>query len=216
MMIYICTKFHENILNGIRVMERTRKVNRRTDGGHDIIRPVFDGRIKMLKSYFIFILFKKNVEVCKNLVDRVYAVHGGSRGFDTCPNDFSDPIAQDIRTQCALGWKIVVTEWRSVTAVSLNVGGGVCLIKPANLYMCTQTHNKHDEDGRTAPGLRGHGSVPLSHSGKVVTRIGLHTNSVRNEHTHTHTKEMNQATRFNSLSTKSKPNFLSANLKKNV
>ena len=51
MMVYICTKFQENILNGIRVMEQTRKVNgrtdgqRRTDGGHDIIRPVFDGRI---------------------------------------------------------------------------------------------------------------------------------------------------------------------------
>ena len=31
MMVYICSKFHENILNGIRVMERTGKVNRRTD-----------------------------------------------------------------------------------------------------------------------------------------------------------------------------------------
>ena len=45
MTVYICTKFHENILNGIRVMERTRKVDgwtdgwtdRRADGGHDII-----------------------------------------------------------------------------------------------------------------------------------------------------------------------------------
>ena len=65
MMIYICTKFHENILNGIRVMERTRNVNgrtdgrpdRRTDGGHEIIRPVFDGRIKQLVliPYLIFI-----------------------------------------------------------------------------------------------------------------------------------------------------------------
>ena len=63
-MVYICTKFHENILNGIRVMERIQKVNRWTegwmdgqpdgwmdnngwtDGGHNIIRPVFDGRIK--------------------------------------------------------------------------------------------------------------------------------------------------------------------------
>ena len=54
-MVYICTKFHENILNGIRVMERTRKVNRRTDtrtdGGHDIIQPVFDGRIKITKGH---------------------------------------------------------------------------------------------------------------------------------------------------------------------
>ena len=29
------SKFHENILNGIEVMERTRKVNRRTDGKTD-------------------------------------------------------------------------------------------------------------------------------------------------------------------------------------
>ena len=51
MIVYICTKFHENILNGIRVMERTRKSNGRTDGradgGHDILRPVFDGRIRI-------------------------------------------------------------------------------------------------------------------------------------------------------------------------
>ena len=54
MIVYICTKFHENILNGITVMERTQKVNGRMDRqmygwmdrGHDIIRPVFDGHIK--------------------------------------------------------------------------------------------------------------------------------------------------------------------------
>ena len=44
-------------------------------------------------------------------------------------------------------------------------------------------HYKHNEDGRTAPGVRGNGSVPLSHSGNVVTRIGIHTHT----HTHTHT-----------------------------
>ena len=93
----------------------------------------------------------------------------------TCTNVFSDPIGQDIRTQCALSWKIVVSEWRSLIAVSLNFGGGVRLIKPAKLYMCTQTHYKHDENGRTAPGVCGNGSVPLIHSGNVVTRIGLHT-----------------------------------------
>ena len=32
MMVYICTKFPENILNGISVMDRTRKVNGRSDG----------------------------------------------------------------------------------------------------------------------------------------------------------------------------------------
>ena len=36
-------------------------------------------------------------------------------------------------------------------------------------------HYKHNEDGRTAPSVRGNDSVPLSHSGNVVTRIGIHT-----------------------------------------
>ena len=36
-------------------------------------------------------------------------------------------------------------------------------------------HYKHNEDGRTAPGVYGNGSVPLSHSGNVVMRIGIHT-----------------------------------------
>ena len=36
-------------------------------------------------------------------------------------------------------------------------------------------HYKHNEDGRTAPGVCGNGFVPLSHSGNVVTRIGTHT-----------------------------------------
>ena len=67
----------------------------------------------------------------------------------TRPNDFSDPIDQDIRTQWALSWKIVVSEWRSVIAVSLNVGGGVRLIKPAKLYMCSQnTTNTTRTDAR--------------------------------------------------------------------
>ena len=38
---------------------------------------------------------------------------------------------------------------------------------------------KHNEDGRMAPGVRANGSVTLSHSGNVVTSIGINT------HTHT-------------------------------
>ena len=65
----------------------------------------------------------------------------------TCADFFFRPNRQDIRIQCALSWKIVVAEWRSVIAVSLNVG--VRLIKPAKLYICTQKSYKHNEDGRT-------------------------------------------------------------------
>ena len=36
---------------------------------------------------------------------------------------------------------------------------------------------KHNDDGRTAPGVCGNGSVPLSHSGNIVTRIGIHTHT---------------------------------------
>ena len=65
-------------------------------------------------------------------------VEGSTPTGGTCPNDFSDPVDKDICTQSALSWKIVVSEWRSVIAVSLNVGGGASLIKPAKLYVCTQ------------------------------------------------------------------------------
>ena len=126
---------------------------------------------------------KKKVELhlwsgALGLVDRVFAVHAGSRGFMSHRRHMSERFFRSNRQgyphPVCSELEIVVSEWRSVTAVSLNFGGGVRLIKPAKLYMCKQTHYKHDEDGRTAPGVRGHGSVPLSHSGNVVTRIGLH------------------------------------------
>ena len=37
-----------------------------------------------------------------------------------------------------LSWKKVIPEWQSITAVSLNVGRGICLVKPAKLYNHTQ------------------------------------------------------------------------------
>ena len=40
-------------------------------------------------------------------------------------------------------------------------------------------HYKHNEDGCTAPGVCGNGSVPLSHAGNVVMRNGIHTQDVR-------------------------------------
>ena len=49
-------------------------------------------------------------------------VEGSTPTDGTRPNDFSDPIDQDIRTQCAPSWKIVVSVWQSVIAGSLNVG----------------------------------------------------------------------------------------------
>ena len=53
-------------------------------------------------------------------------------------NDFSNQIDKDIHTQSSWTNVIHVSQWRSVIAVSPNVGGGVCLIKSAKPYMCTQ------------------------------------------------------------------------------
>ena len=64
-------------------------------------------------------------------------------------------------------------------AVSLNVSGGVSLIKPANCTVHVHAkHYKHNEDGHTAPVVCGNGSMPLSHSGNVVTRNGIHAESL--------------------------------------
>ena len=45
----------------------------------------------------------------------------------------------------------------------------------SNRQNCTCAHKtlQHNENGRTAPGERGHGSVPPSHLGNVVTGIVL-------------------------------------------
>ena len=115
-------------------------------------------------------------------MDRVLALHAGSRGFDSHRGHKSERFLRSNR----LGYphpvsselEIVVSEWRSVIAVSLNVGGGVRLIKPAKQYKCMQKHYKHNADGRTAPGVCGNGSIRLSHSGNVVTRIGIHTHTL--------------------------------------
>ena len=45
----------------------------------------------------------------------MFVVHAGSYGVPTPIggtnlNDFSDPVDQDIRTQCALSWNIVVSD----------------------------------------------------------------------------------------------------------
>ena len=53
----------------------------------------------------------------------------------TCLNDFSDPIDQDMENS---GIRVAVGDC-SVTE---------CHIKSAKLYVHTQTHYKHDEDGQ--------------------------------------------------------------------
>ena len=66
MMVYIYTKFHENILNGIRVMERTRKVNdRRTDGRTDGCSARHNTTRRLRRAY-------NNGLKCQKIINSVY------------------------------------------------------------------------------------------------------------------------------------------------
>ena len=76
------------------------------------------------------------------LVDRVLALHVGSRGFDSHRGHMSERFFRSNRPGCPhpVSSELEISGIRvSVIAVSLNVGGGIRLIKPAKLCMCTQT-----------------------------------------------------------------------------
>ena len=91
-------------------------------------------------------------------MDRVLALHAGSRGFDSHQGNMSEIFFRFNRPGCphpvSSELEISrVSEWRSVIVVSLNVSGGVRLIKPAKLYMCTQnTTNTKRTNAPTALG----------------------------------------------------------------
>ena len=65
------------------------------------------------------------------LMDRVFAVHAGSRRFDSHRRQMSEKKFRSNRPryphQVCSELEIVVSEWPSVIAVSLNIGGGVRL-----------------------------------------------------------------------------------------
>ena len=107
------------------------------------------------------------------LVDRVLALHAGSRGhmserfFRSNRPGYPHPVSSELENsgiRVAVG-DCSVTErrrWRPPYQTG----------KTVHVHA---KHYKHNEDGRTAPGVCGNGSVPLSHSGNVVTRIGILT-----------------------------------------
>ena len=111
-------------------------------------------------------------------MDRVLALHAGSRGFDSHQGHMSERFFRSNRP----GYPHPVSSELENSGIRLAVGdcsvterrGGVRLIKPTKLHVHAK-HYKHNEDGRTAPDVCGNGSVPLRHSGNVVTRIGVHT-----------------------------------------
>ena len=114
-------------------------------------------------------------------MDRVLALHAGSRGFDSHRGHMSERFFRSNRP----GYPHPVSSELENSGIRVAVGD--CSVTERRRwhppYQTGKTvyvhakHYKHNEDGRTAPGLCGNGSIPLSHSGNVVTRIGIHTHT---------------------------------------
>ena len=112
-------------------------------------------------------------------MDRVLASHAGSRGFDSHRGHMSERFFRSNRP----GYPHPVSSELENSGIRVAVGD--CSVTERRRwrppYQTDKTvhvhakHYKHNEDGRTALGVCGNGSVPLSHSGNVVTRIGIHT-----------------------------------------
>ena len=114
-------------------------------------------------------------------MDRVLA---GSRGFDSHRGLMSEQFFRSNRP----GYPHPVSSELEISDIRAAVGD--CSVTERRLWRPSyQTgkivhlhtkHYKHNEDGRMAPDVCGNGSVPLSHSGNVVTvvtRIGTHTHT---------------------------------------
>ena len=114
-------------------------------------------------------------------MDRVLALHAGSCVFYSHRGHMSERFFRSSRP----GYP------RSVSSELENSGirvvAGDCSVTERQQwrppYQTGKTvhvhakHYKHNEDRRTAPGVCGNGFVLLSHSGNVVTRIGIHTHT---------------------------------------
>ena len=115
-------------------------------------------------------------------MDRVIALHAGSRGFDSHRGRMSERFFRSNRPV----YRDPVSSELENSGIRVTVGD--CSVTERRRwrppYQTGKTvhvhakHYKHNEDGRTAPGVCGNGSVPLSHSGNVVTRIEIHTHCV--------------------------------------
>ena len=110
-------------------------------------------------------------------MDRVLALHAGSRGFDSHRGHMSERFFRSSRP----GYPHPVSSELENSGIRVAVGD-CCVTERRRWRPPYQTgktvhakHYKHNEDGRTAPVVCGNGSVPLSHVRNVVTRIGIHT-----------------------------------------
>ena len=125
-------------------------------------------------------------------MDRVLALQAGSRGLDSHQGHMSQQFFQSSRPgywserffrSNRPGYRHPVSSELENSGIRVAVGD--CSVtecrrwrSPYQTGKTVHVHAKHykqNEDRRTAPGVCGNGSVPLSHSGNVVTRIGIHT-----------------------------------------
>ena len=113
------------------------------------------------------------------LVKMVLALQAGSRGFDSHQGHMSERFFRSIRP----GYPHPVSSELENSGIRVAVGD-CCVTERQRWRPPYQTgktvhlhakHYKHNKDGRTATGVCGNGSVPLSHSGNVVTSIGICT-----------------------------------------
>ena len=124
-------------------------------------------------------------------MDRVLALHAGSRGFDSHRDHMSERFFRSNRP----GYPHPVSSELENSGIRVAVGD--CSVTERRWwrppYQTGKTvhvhakHYKHNKDRCTAPGVCGNGFVPLSHSGNVVTRIRTHT------HTHTRLKQFSRS-----------------------
>ena len=106
-------------------------------------------------------------------------MHAGSRGFDSHREHVSERFFRSSRP----GYPHPVSSELENSGIRVAVGD--CSVTERRRwrppYQTGKTvhvhakHYQHNKDGRTAPGVCGNGSVPLSHSGNVATRNGIHT-----------------------------------------
>ena len=113
---------------------------------------------------------------------RVLVLHAGSRGFDSHRGHMSEPFFRSNRP----GYPHPVSSELENSGIRVAVGD--CSVTerrrwrpPYQTGKTVHVHSKryiHNEDERSAPCVCGNGSVPLSHSGNIVTRIGIHTHKL--------------------------------------
>ena len=114
-------------------------------------------------------------------IAKIISVGSGSRGFDSHREHMSERFFRSNRP----GYPHPVSSELENSGIRVAIGD--CSVTERRRwrppYQTGKTvhvhakHYKHNEGGRTAPGVCGNGSVPLSHSGNVVTRIGIHTHT---------------------------------------